>query len=118
MSVTRRGNAASKISSRMNLDELHKKLIAAARADVPVDRVPYAFEKRVTALLASRVAPQALDAWVTGLWRAAVSCVGVAMLCGMVALFSSASSSASGDDLSQNLDSALLASVDQTDQAQ
>jgi len=118
MSVTGRGDAASKKSSLMNLTELHKKLIAAARADVPVDHVPYAFEKRVSALLASRVAPHALDAWVTGLWRAAVSCVGVAMVCGMLALFTSSSASASSDDLSQNLDSTLMASIDQTDQSQ
>ena len=45
----------------MNLAELQKKLIAAARADVPGDQVPYAFEKRVMALLASRVAPDNLD---------------------------------------------------------
>ena len=91
MNVTRRGRAASKTMSRMNLDELHTKLIAAARADEPADHVPYAFEKRVSALLASRVAPHALDAWVTGLWRAAVSCVGVAAVCGMLTLFTSAS---------------------------
>ena len=36
----------------MNLAELQKKLIAAARTDVPGDQVPYAFEKRITALLA------------------------------------------------------------------
>lgn len=118
MNVTRSGDAASKSMSRMNLDDLHKKLIAAARADAPADHVPYMFEKRVSALLASRVAPQSLDAWVTGLWRAAVSCVGVAAVCGMLALFTSASNGASTEDLSQNLDSALLASVDQTDQAQ
>jgi hypothetical protein len=118
MSVTRRGVAASKQPSPMNLNELQKKLIAAARADVPVDHVPYAFEKRVSALLASRVAPQALDAWVTGLWRAAVSCVGVALVCGMLALFAPASANASSDDLSQNLDNTLLSSVDQSDQAQ
>jgi hypothetical protein len=99
----------------MNLVELQKKLIAAARADVPADHVPYAFEKRVTALLASRVAPQALDAWVTGLWRAAVSCIGVAMVCGALALYSSLSTTAAGDDISQNLDGALMASIDQTD---
>jgi hypothetical protein len=65
-------------------------LIAAARANAPGDRVPYAFEKRVTALLASRVAPQNLDLWVRGLWRAAVSCVAVALLCGAWALFTPA----------------------------
>jgi hypothetical protein len=117
MNVTRRDDAASKTMSRMNLDELHTKLIAAARTDAPTDHVPYAFEKRVSALLASRVAPHALDAWVTGLWRAAVSCVGVAAVCGMLALITSASTAASTDDIFQNLDNTLL-SVDQADQAQ
>ena len=99
----------------MNLDELHKKLIAAARTAVPDDHVPYAFEKRVTALLASRVAPENLDGWVSGLWRAAMSCVAVALLCGAWTFFSPAA--ASPTDLSQNFETTLLASVDQTDQA-
>ena len=38
----------------MNIAELQKKLLAAARANPPGDRVPYAFEKRVMALLAAR----------------------------------------------------------------
>jgi hypothetical protein len=101
----------------MNLVELQKKLIAAARTEVLDDRVPYAFEKRVGALLASRVAPQNLDLWVHGLWRAAVSCVAVALLCGAWTLFAPATS-ASSDDLSQNFESTLLASVDPGDLAQ
>jgi hypothetical protein len=100
----------------MDLAELQKKLIAAARTEVLDDRVPYAFEQRVTALLASRVAPQNLDLWVRGLWRAAVSCVAVALLCGAWTFLTPASS-VSPDDLSQNLDNTLLASVDQSDQA-
>jgi hypothetical protein len=101
----------------MNLAELQKKLMAAARTEVLDDRVPYAFEKRVSALLASRVAPQNLDLWVHGLWRAAVSCVAVALLCGAWTLFAP-STSASSDDLSQNFESTLLASVDTSDLAQ
>ena len=101
----------------MNLAELQKKLIAAAKTEVLDDRVPYAFEKRVSALLASRVAPQSLDLWVHGLWRAAVSCVAVALLCGAWTLFAPAASTGS-DDLSQNFESTLLASVDQNDLAQ
>ncbi len=31
----------------MNVDELRRKLIAAARANPPSDHVPYAFEKRI-----------------------------------------------------------------------
>jgi hypothetical protein len=99
----------------MNFAELQKKLIAAARANVPGDQVPYAFEKRVSALLASRVAPQNLDGWVRGLWRAAVSCVAVALLCGAWSLFMPATTSAT--DLSQDFENTLLASVDQGDQA-
>jgi hypothetical protein len=101
----------------MNLVDLQKKLIAAARTEVLDDRVPYAFEKRVTALIASRVAPRNLDLWVRGLWRAAVSCVAVAMLCGAWTFFAP-STSANSDDLSQNFENTLLASIDQSDQAQ
>ena len=99
----------------MNLIELQKKLIAAARANVPGDHVSYAFEKRVSALLASRVAPQNLDLWVRGLWRAAVSCVAVALVCGAWAVFTPAATNANADDLSQNFETTLLASVDQSD---
>ena len=103
----------------MNLAELQKKMIAAARANVPGDHVPYAFEKRVTALLASRVAPQTLDGWVRGLWRAAVSCVAVALLCGAWSLCTPAvtpANATSSTDLSQDFENTLLASVDQGDQ--
>ncbi len=104
----------------MNLVELQKKLVAAARANAPGDRVPYAFEKRVTALLASRVAPQNLDGWVRGLWRAAVSCVAVALLCGAWSFLTPAiapANAAASADLSQDFENTLLASVDQGNQA-
>ena len=100
----------------MNIAELQKKLIAAARANAPGDQVPYAFEKRVTALLASRVAPENLDGWVRGLWRAAMSCVAVTLLCGAWA-FLNPSAGTNPTDLSQNFETTLLASVDQADQA-
>jgi hypothetical protein len=102
----------------MNLAGLQKKLIAAARANAPADKVPYAFEKRVTALLGARVAPQNLDLWVRGLWRAAVSSVAVALLCGAWAFFSPPATTVSASDFSQNFETTLLASVDQSDQAQ
>jgi hypothetical protein len=100
----------------MKLCELQKKLIDAAKTEVLDDHVPYAFEKRVSALLASRVAPDNMALWVHGLWRAAVSCVAVALLCGAWTLFAPVTSAGS-DDLSQNFESALLASIDQGDQA-
>ena len=104
----------------MKLAELQNKLIAVARANVPGDHVPYAFEKRVTALLKSRVAADNLNLWVRGLWRAAVSCVAISMLIGAWAVFNPATTTTTtaSDDLSQNFENTLLASVDASDQAQ
>jgi hypothetical protein len=101
----------------MNLVELQRKLIAAARTEVLADRVPYAFEKRVTALLASRVAPDNLTLWVRGLWRAAASCVAVAVVCGACSLLTPVAAD-SRNDLSQDFENTLLAAVDQGDTAQ
>jgi hypothetical protein len=101
----------------MNLLELQKKLIAAARVNVPSERVPYAFEKRVMAFLTSRAVADHWALWARGLWRAAVSCVAAALLCGAWAFFNS-TSNANADDLSQNFENTLLAAVDQNDQAQ
>jgi hypothetical protein len=101
----------------MNIAELQNKLLAAARANPPGDHVPYAFEKRVTALIAARAATDSLALWVRGLWRAAVSCAAIALLLGAWAFFNPAASTRT-DDLSQNFETTLLASVDQTDQAQ
>jgi hypothetical protein len=101
----------------MNIAELQKKLLAAARANAPDDRVPYAFEKRVMALLASRATTDHLVLWARGLWRAAASCMAIAlMLCVWVCFYPT--SSASGEDLSQNFESTLLAAVDQSAQIQ
>ncbi|HEV2327791.1 MAG TPA: hypothetical protein VGY56_03260 [Verrucomicrobiae bacterium] len=100
----------------MNVTELQRKLIAAARANAPDDRVPYAFEKRVIALIPGMIPTNDVALWVRGLWQAAASCVVVAALCGAWAFLNPASNS--GDDLSQNLETTLLASVDQGDQAQ
>lgn len=101
----------------MNIGELQKKLIAAARANPPGDGVPFAFERRVTALLAARTADENLVLWVRGLWRAAASCIAIALLIGTWTLFSPATS-ASTVDLSQNFENTLLAAVDQSAQTQ
>ncbi len=62
----------------MNTDSLYRTLIRAGRADPPSDKVPYAFEKRVMAAIHGISKPDPMKGWVMGLWRAAVSCVGVA----------------------------------------
>ncbi len=98
----------------MNLDELHKKLVAAARAKVPDDRVPYAFERRVTALIAARTTTDKWVFWIRGLWRAAASCVAIAVVCGTFSLLVPAVPD-NEKDLSQDFENTLLASVDQGD---
>ena len=47
----------------MNLAELERKLIAAARANPPGDQVPYAFEKRILAHLATRPVADGWELW-------------------------------------------------------
>ena len=101
----------------MNVAELQKKLIAAARANPPGDNVPYAFEKRVMALLAARAAGDNLVLWARGLWRAAVSCLAIALMLGAWAFFNPATT-VSAVDLSQNFENTLLAAVDQSAQTQ
>jgi len=102
----------------MNIAELQRKLLAAARANVPGEHVPYAFEKRVMALLAARTPSDHLALWVRGLWQAAASCVAITLLLGAWAFFSPTANSSKPDDLSQNFENTLLASVDQGDQTQ
>ena len=101
----------------MNSAELQKKLIAAARVNPPGDGVPYAFEKRVMALLASRATTDHLVLWVRWLWQAAVSCAAIALILGVWVCFSP-TSNAGAEDLSQNFESTLLAAVDQSAQTQ
>ena len=48
----------------MNVIGLQEKLIAAARASAPDDRVPYAFEKRVMALIGAGAVADSAVVWV------------------------------------------------------
>jgi hypothetical protein len=93
----------------MNLDALHSKLIAAARAQAPSEHVPLAFEKRITALLQQRPAIDYLALWARGLWRAAVPCIAVMVLLTGWSLF--APPKASSNDLSQELYNTVLAAA-------
>lgn len=100
----------------MKLEQLQKKLVLAARLQPADERVPWAFEKRVTALLAARTAANPAAFWVRGLWRAAISCVILALLLGAATLLVPAPANG-GQDLSQAFENTLLASADQGDNA-
>jgi len=100
----------------MNLAELQNKLAAAARLQPPDERVPYAFEKRIQALITARAMPDRWAVWSRGLWRAAISCMILVVVLGAVSLLApSASSSDGSQDLSQDFENTMLASADQGD---
>ena len=96
----------------MNIAELERKLIAAARGNPPSDRVPYAFEKRIMACLAARPVVDGWELWGRALWRAAALCVAIMVLLGTWSFFAPPGSP-TANDLSQDLEKTLLAAVDQ-----
>src|SRR5690242_3412228 len=96
----------------MQLSELHRKLIAAARADQPDDRVPYAFEKRV---MSGLVGLKPLDAW--ALWgqalsRSAIFCVVLMTLVAVAAHYYLPARNSTPTPLTQDVEMTLLAAVD------
>ena len=99
----------------MKLDNLHQKLITAARAEQPSDHVPYAFEKRVMARITSGSAVDLLGAWSAALWRAAASCVVVSVVACACVLWSSRQHSKV--DFSQEFETAVFASAGTVDEA-
>ena len=95
----------------MNLVELRNKLFAATRWNAPSDHVPYAFEQRVMARLASRPVADHWALWAAGLWRAAAPCVAVVLLLG-VWTFVETRSDADSTTLASALEDAVLAPTD------
>jgi hypothetical protein len=100
----------------MDLNTLQKKLIAAARAEQPSDRVPYAFEKRIMARLAHAPGFDLLTEWSTALWRAAVPCVAITLLSGAWLLWSHHQQDA--NEFSQEFETAVFASAGSVDDVQ
>lgn len=94
----------------MNLAELQRKLIAAAKALKPSDCVPLGFEKRITARLMLRPVFDTGALWAHALWRAAASCVAVVILLSLWAILAPKASPANGD-LSQDFVATVLAPV-------
>ena len=95
----------------MNLAELHRKLISAAKAEPPADRVPFAFEKRILASIRALARPDPAAMWARALWCAAAPCVVLTILLGIWTAFGPASRSSS--DLSQDFENTVLAAARQ-----
>jgi hypothetical protein len=106
----------------MNLDHLQNKLLAAAKASPPADRVPLAFEKRVLAHLTAKPAVDLTTLWSRALWRATVPCLALMLVLTGLALFPTETTNSSTvttgtttttEDLSTVFEQTLLASSDQ-----
>lgn len=95
----------------MKTEELRKKLIAIARANPPGDQVPLAFEKRILALIKAAPVQDLWAVWAKSLWYAAGPCVAVMVAFSAWAFYHSHQNSSI--DLAQQLNSTLLAAVDQ-----
>jgi hypothetical protein len=105
----------------MNLDQIQRELVAAARAYRPSERVPYAFEQRIMARVRALPVPDEWAQWARALWNAAAPCVAIMILLSAWSLFTPAnppvnSTPAPPIDLSQALKDTILAAADQ-DQA-
>jgi hypothetical protein len=96
----------------MNVNELHAKLIAVARKNPPGDRVPYAFEKRIMSHLGAASPPNPWALWGRSLWRAAVSCVAITVLCGLWS-YTSGRGTENADNFSQDFEAAVFAPVNE-----
>ena len=94
----------------MNLGELERKLIAAARSRPPSEAVPYAFAKRIMTLISLRPPVDPWFLWSRGLWRAVAPCAGVMVVLSAWTLLAPASNG-SGTDLSQEFEKTVLAAV-------
>jgi hypothetical protein len=100
----------------MNLDELQKKLLAAARSNPSSDAVPYAFEKRIMARLAASAPTDIWTLWSRALWRSAITCIAVTLISGAWTLWASRQAS-SADEFSEQFETAVFVMADQVDES-
>ena len=101
----------------MKLEHLQQKLLAAARAHPPGDRVPYAFEKRILARLKEAPAFDVSALWARALWRAAAPCVALTLLLGVWSFLGESNNpAADNDELSQHFEQTMLAAVDEPEE--
>lgn len=98
----------------MDLLELQRKLMAAARENPPGDAVPWAFEKRVMARLGTRVVPDVCSLWSKALWQAAAPCTAIMLLLGAWSWLGPSVPAAppTSNDWSQDFDNTVLAAAE------
>lgn len=96
----------------MDLAELQRKLISAARLHEPSERVPLAFGGRVLAQLRAGALKDSWALWAQALWRAAAPCAGVMLLLGAWSWFTPPDRPPT-NDLSQDFENTVLAAADQ-----
>jgi len=101
----------------MNLAELQRKLIAAARKNLPAEEMPYAFEKRVMARLAAKPPTDEWAAWARSLWYGAGVCAVIA-LCMSVWSFTPDSEQDFASIFSQDLEQTIVDSPGDEDMAE
>jgi hypothetical protein len=95
----------------MKIAELQKRLLAAARTLPPSEVVPFAFEKRIMAQLASISFVDTWTLWSRLLWRAAAPSIAIMLVVGMWTFFSEPTNSA--ETLASDLEQTLLAPLAQ-----
>jgi hypothetical protein len=96
----------------MNVDQMQKKLIAAARKMPPRDEVPHAFQKRIMARIGRGTPLSGWALWARPLWGAAVSCVAITLLCGVWSLTARHHADYSAS-FSQDFERVIFSSVNQ-----
>ena len=87
-------------------------MIAAARNNPPSAHVPYAFEKRIMSRVAAGPASNVWALWGGPLWRAAISCVAITILCGVWS-FAAHRNTENAGDFSQDFEAAVFAPLSQ-----
>ncbi|MDW7979119.1 MAG: hypothetical protein RMH97_00930 [Verrucomicrobiales bacterium] len=95
----------------MDLHELERKLIAAARAQVPSDAVPPAFEARVMARLRELHEPDFVTVWAQGLWRGALASLAATAVVGL-ALALVTQLATDGESVAERFETAMLAGIE------
>ena|SRR5262245_38430403 len=94
----------------MEVTDLQRKLLAAARATPANEQVPYAFETRITARLRDCRTFENPIEWAQALWRAAFPCAAIMLMLLSWSLFAPASTGPS-HDFSEDLENTVLAAV-------